>query len=613
MQIHLKFKKISTLLAFMISGLSIMCCIVLSATIAIVSWTEKVKEYTGLITHEAGNISTEIGHVIASRQGQVESTARLGIFPLTEEGELDISEEVIRPVVATLDRMAQTDPEVARYVLIKPDGEGVTSEFRYVSLAERNYFKQSVTGVAATPEFLASQSTGKLTIMYSSPITDEFGNVLGVLVLGVDGSSLSNLVRNVSLGTEHPFLINNDGYIIADVDEDKIKNKVNILEQEGLEDFAEKMLSSNEVVVSRYTIDGEDKLVSTKKIPGTDWTAVTPVSMSEVAAAVKALSFFAIIITLIIIAISILVAIYLAHRISTPINTVELVVDDISKGVINRKSIELLKRDNVLNRDDEIGALGTSITNLLNKTFDMISSLQNMGKVVTQGVENITRESQNVSMGANEQASAAEEISSTMEEMVANIKHSSDNAIRTAAIAGRSTENGQRGADSVEQTVAAMKDIEEKISVIEDISQQTNILALNASVEAARAGEQGKGFAVVAREVRNLAELSRDAATQINELSAKGSQLSEESGKIIAELLPEIQETGALVKEIATASSEQETGAEQINIAIQRMDNVTQKNAAAAEQLADMAAALNKQAKEMQEIVNFYQLIDDDK
>ncbi len=151
-----------------------------------------------------------------------------------------------------------------------------------------------------------------------------------------------------------------------------------------------------------------------------------------------------------------------------------------------------------------------------------------------------------------------------------------------------------------------MKTIAEKISIINDIAFQTNILALNAAVEAARAGEHGRGFAVVATEVRKLAERSKNAAEEIDELFRSGVKISEEAGQQLEAIVPEIEKTAKLIQEIAAASKEQNSGAEQINTAIQQLNIITQKSASTSGNVAVNAETLSKQAEKLRNIISFF-------
>jgi methyl-accepting chemotaxis protein len=151
-----------------------------------------------------------------------------------------------------------------------------------------------------------------------------------------------------------------------------------------------------------------------------------------------------------------------------------------------------------------------------------------------------------------------------------------------------------------------MKEIANKISIIEEIARQTNLLALNAAIEAARAGEHGKGFAVVAAEVRKLAERSQKAAAEINQLSATTLRVSEKSGEMLDKLVPDIQRTAELVQEISAASKEQDTGAEQINKALQQLEQVIQQNASASEEMASTTEELTGQSDQLVSALGFF-------
>jgi methyl-accepting chemotaxis protein len=153
-----------------------------------------------------------------------------------------------------------------------------------------------------------------------------------------------------------------------------------------------------------------------------------------------------------------------------------------------------------------------------------------------------------------------------------------------------------------------MKEIADKIGLIEEIAYKTNLLSLNAAIEAARAGEHGKGFTVVAAEVRKLAENSGNTAQQINELATKSVDIAEEAGKLLEAMVPSIKKTADLVQEITAASDEQASGVRQINDAMSQLDKATQQNASSSEELAATAEELSGQAEQLQQAVAFFKL-----
>jgi methyl-accepting chemotaxis protein len=257
---------------------------------------------------------------------------------------------------------------------------------------------------------------------------------------------------------------------------------------------------------------------------------------------------------------------------------------------------------------DEIGALADALREMVTRLRSIVQDVNSAAEGVRTGSEEINSAAQQLSQGATEQAASAEEVSSSMEEMSSSIKQNADNSTQTEHIATKVAEDTETGGKAVSDTVFAMRQISEKIQVINEIARQTNLLALNAAIEAARAGEQGKGFAVVAAEVRKLAERSQTAAAEIIDLTKNSVSVAEEAGKLLEQIIPEIRKTADLVQEISAASGEQDSGANQINQAIMQLDQVIQQNASFSEEMASMSEELAGQSASLSDTISFFTL-----
>ncbi len=261
-----------------------------------------------------------------------------------------------------------------------------------------------------------------------------------------------------------------------------------------------------------------------------------------------------------------------------------------------------------IDQKDEIGMLVVAFTDMTEKLREIVSGVTTVSNNVASRSQELNSSSQSMSGGATEQAASIEEITSSMEQMSANIHRSADNSQQTEKISTQAASDARDGGKAVDQTLDAMKNIADKIRIIEEIARQTNLLALNAAIEAVRAGEHGKGFAVVASEVRKLAERSQKAAGEIGELSTSSVEVAEQAGKMLQRIVPDVQKTAELVQEVTAASNEQNAGASKINRAIQQLDQVIQQNAAASEEMSATSEELAVQARHLQGEIGFFRV-----
>lgn len=265
-----------------------------------------------------------------------------------------------------------------------------------------------------------------------------------------------------------------------------------------------------------------------------------------------------------------------------------------------------------------IGLLMWQATRLSNEIHKFVVDLEGSGKIVAGSITQLTGAGSNLSQASAATAASLEETVASLEEMTAMVQMNSDNAKQAASLSQASRDAAEQGEKEIQNLIQSMneiadssKKIEEIINVIDDIAFQTNLLALNASVEAARAGEQGKGFAVVAEAVRALSQRSASAAKDITELikeSAnkidRGTEIADKSGVVLNNIVTSVKKVADLNNEIATASSEQTAGIQQISRAMNQLDQTAQNNAASAEEIASTAQEIQTQSSHMSTLVD---------
>jgi methyl-accepting chemotaxis protein len=250
--------------------------------------------------------------------------------------------------------------------------------------------------------------------------------------------------------------------------------------------------------------------------------------------------------------------------------------------------------------------LFAAIKHMVEKIKEITGEVKSAADQVAAGSNEISSSSQQLSSGAAEQAASSEELISSIDALADGVKLSAANSKQTEDISAKAANDAVASSGVVKEAVSSMKLIAQKINIVEEIARQTNLLALNAAIEAARAGEHGKGFAVVASEVRKLAERSQQAAAEISELSVKSVNVAEETGRMLSDLVPEIQRTAHLVQEISAASREQANGIEQMRLAMGQLDSVVQHNAASSEELSSTSEELSAQAGVLLDTISYF-------
>jgi methyl-accepting chemotaxis protein len=553
----------------------------------------------------AASGSSEISTWLQSLVLELERVAEKSIYSNMDWNSIDTDLQAIK---------AKRGGDYGLIFLIQPDGSyyipgrGKAA----ANLADRPYFAEVISKGKrySIDDPSLSRSTNEKKFTVAVPITSN-GKVVGSLAANVLLPTISRVASAINIsGAGYGFIIDATGQYVAHPNEEYVLSEnianADSLGYKGLSAAGAQMLK-NEKGISRCTNpDGNTDLIVYSQIPNSNgWSLAVSAPENVIFAQVD--TFLKILVTYFLFtlaALAFIVWLLTLKMISRPLK--QLI--DITKNIAAGKLYSRISYSS----DDEVGQATAALNSMSDKLKDIIKSIQEGASSIEQGGSQIKISAEQIASGANEQASASEEISSSMEEMVATINQNSDSAKHTEHLALDIARNINKVGEATNKSLSSINIITDKIKIIGEIAERTDLLAINAAIEAARAGASGKGFTVVASEVRKLAEKSQNSAVEIDSYSAQSVGATKEASDLMEGLMPNIQKNAGLMREIAAASSEQLAGAEQINKAIQELSSVTQQNSASSEELASSSEELANQAQMLKKSVSFFKLTEEE-
>ena len=483
------------------------------------------------------------------------------------------------------------------------------------NIAERSYFKDSMSGKVVLSDALQSKSTGEPVFVVSAPIKDEQG-VVGVIFGAVRLYAFSEeFIDPIRVGENgYAYLCNSEGLTLAFRDKSKVFN-LSIAEM----DFFKKMRRADSGQI-KYDFMGTPQMVAFVKDKMTGWYLGVVAMEDEIYAPVRSIAITSIVTALIIMALLVGMIVYLTGRyIIHPINQVAQGLREAAEG-----DGDLSIRLEVLSKD-EVGELARWFNAFIGNLEKIIAKVKQTAFMVDTATQEVSAGVQGLSQMTQEQASAIEEVAATVEEMTSTIKENAESAkdgqMKTKEMVELANHTGGISRElmhSMEDISAVSKKIGDIVVTVNEVAFQTNLLALNAAVEAARAGEHGKGFAVVAGEVRALAQRSADSSKQIKELIedtvnkiSAGDDMVKRTGNSLNKIIVTIEQLSQAMEEITASSSEQARGIDELNRAITQIDSTTQQNASTVEELASTSEMLHNEANDMAKNVEHFKVSSD--
>ncbi|POR50635.1 methyl-accepting chemotaxis sensory transducer with Cache sensor [Paraburkholderia eburnea] len=445
------------------------------------------------------------------------------------------------------------------------------------------------------------------------------GDAASVAGMALSVDALAAGIASYKIGqTGFAYLVHPDGAIMIHRDTSLVDGKHFLKDMPGMPaDTAAALLGGKPYAALTYPAPGGTRYVATSFVPELDAYVVVEVPQAELLGPFERTIRTATLIAAVVgLAAALGVILLVGRAIAAPVRRAAMLLAEIADGQGD------LTRQMAVETGDELGQLADAFNRFVATMGTLVRRVRASSTSIAIGSTQIAMGNADLSQRTEEQASNLERTAASMEEITAAVKNNTDTARTAAQMASTASTAASQGGEVVGQVVSTMEQISEasrKISeiivVIDSIAFQTNILALNAAVEAARAGEQGRGFAVVASEVRNLAQRSAQAAKEIKALIEHsagtvdtGSRLVADAGRVMGDVVAQVQGVSTMMSEITSASVEQSAGIGQIGDAVQQLDQVTQQNAALVEESAAAAESLKQQAAELDRLVAVFKV-----